>query len=563
MRRHLALLLLASAFTFFVGLGRAAIGDADEAFYAEAAREMAESGNWLTPYYNYEERFQKPILYYWLAAATFKITGPGEAAARLPAACAGLALVLITWGCGRRWYDERTALLAGLIAASNFGYFAIGRLALPDLPLAAFMTLSTWAALEAARLEGAGSPGSGDGEGRTRAWLLLASVAAALAMLMKGPVGVALPALTLLVIVRLGLVGPRRWLPVRPGALVLAAGVFLLVAAPWYAAMVQEHGLAYLHRFFIGENVERFATDRYNEPRSLFFYVPVVLGGLAPWSAFLLLWIPGLAAARRRWRGRLSPDAQVMAVWALVPFVFYSLSIGKQPRYILPMLPPLALLLARTLRTQLDDMAAGRSRGRLVSGLAVVSGLLLAVPGLLLLRAAPLLEALSPAATQAAAVLIVLAGLAIGVTGWRRPVRLPVVIPVAAIAAFLSLQYSVFSARGAEPVQRMAAAYNAARTGHEPSGTHRAFVRNLVFYTGVPQSNIVEIADLVTFLEQPTRVLCVLRQRDLDQLAADHQVRPRVLASLRYFNPAALRLRTLVWPDPARDVETVHLVTNR
>ena len=86
--------------TFFAGLGRGAIGDSDEAFYAEAAREMVVSGDWLTPYYNYELRFQKPILFYWLVSMTYKAAGVGEAAARFPSALAGFGLAILTYLAG-------------------------------------------------------------------------------------------------------------------------------------------------------------------------------------------------------------------------------------------------------------------------------------------------------------------------------------------------------------------------------------------------------------------------------------------------------------------------------
>ena len=128
-------LLFLAALTFFAGLGRGAITDSDEAFYAESSREMVASGDWLTPHYNYEPRFQKPVLYYWLTSAIYLISGPSEFGARLWAAIAGLGLVLVTAAAGRRWYDETTGLLAGAMVATSFGYFSIGRMALPDLPL--------------------------------------------------------------------------------------------------------------------------------------------------------------------------------------------------------------------------------------------------------------------------------------------------------------------------------------------------------------------------------------------------------------------------------------------
>ena len=89
-------LLLLAALTFFAGLGRGAITDSDEAFYAESSREMVASGDWITPHYNYEPRFQKPVLYYWLTSATYLVTGASEMGARLWAALAGVGLVLVT-----------------------------------------------------------------------------------------------------------------------------------------------------------------------------------------------------------------------------------------------------------------------------------------------------------------------------------------------------------------------------------------------------------------------------------------------------------------------------------
>src|SRR5687768_16517743 len=140
---------------------------------------MVESGDWLTPYFNYEQRWQKPILYYWLTAATYLIAGPTEWGARFWSALSGLGLVLITWAAARRSARrgdddvhgggvDSAAWLAGAIVATCYGYFAMARLALPDLPLAFFITLGIWAALER--------------------WWILAGLAAALGFLMKGPV---------------------------------------------------------------------------------------------------------------------------------------------------------------------------------------------------------------------------------------------------------------------------------------------------------------------------------------------------------------------------------------
>src|SRR6185436_7932037 len=142
-------LLILCVFTFFVGLGRQAITDSDEGYYAEASREMVESGDWLTPHFNYENRFEKPPLYYWLTAATYLATGPGEGAARFWSAMSALGLVLLTWAIAGGPIRKSAAWLAAVIVATSFGCFTMGRWALPDLPLTFFITLGIWAALRA------------------------------------------------------------------------------------------------------------------------------------------------------------------------------------------------------------------------------------------------------------------------------------------------------------------------------------------------------------------------------------------------------------------------------
>jgi 4-amino-4-deoxy-L-arabinose transferase-like glycosyltransferase len=556
--RHLSIVLLAGFLTFFVGLGRAAISDSDEAFYAEAAREMVESGDWLTPRYNYEPRFQKPILYYWLTAAAFQAAGVGEAAARFPSALAGLGLALLTYACGRRWLDARAAAIAGLMAATNFGYFSIGRLALPDLPLTFFMTLATFAGLEAVRVARVTGHAAG------RPWLLVAAAASALAVLTKGPVGLALPAL----VVAAGLVLPRppvsqRW-PFPTRDVLLAASLFVVIAAPWYGAMAVHHGPGYLHHFFIGENLERFATGRYNVPRPIYYYAPILAGGLLPWSPFLLLGIPGALACVRR-RRPLDATEWRLLLWAGLPLIFYSLSIGKQPRYILPVLPPLALLLAQAVAWRLDRAATGIGSARYaLAGCATVAAGAMVTLALLLHRGKPLLFTLDPSSGLAATLAILGAGLATAGLAWLGPPRVLVgTVAAGSIVTLLALHFSVYSAGGLEPVQQVATLVATSRDRVARSGTYRVFVRNLIFYTGMPQTDLVDDEALAAFLGSADRVLCVVAADDLARVERASGVGTVRLGQVRYFNPAGLRLRTLLAPDPEHDLDTVVLVANR
>jgi 4-amino-4-deoxy-L-arabinose transferase-like glycosyltransferase len=544
-RRPALLLILLASVTFLAGIGRPAIGDSDEGFYAEAGREMVESGDWLTPHYNYEYRFQKPILFYWLVSSSYVVGGVGEAQARAWPALAGIGLALVTLVAGRRMFDEPTGLLAGAIVATAFGYFSIGRLALPDLPLAFFVTLAILAALA----------GTVDDDPRARRWLLLAAVAAGLGFLTKGPVALVVAGLVLLPIWVLE--RARFRLTVTQAIVVVV--VALAIGAPWYVAMTLVHGKAYLDSFFIGDNVERFTTSRYNDPRPLWFYVPILAGGMLPWTPVAAVALPRLAT----WaRVRLAPTRETarLLIWAFLPLLFFTASIGKQPRYILPILPPLALLLAREVQQRLR-VRSGRDWW--LQAPAIVVGLLLAAMALLLYRARPIVVMVpsvfvlaSIAAIAVAAVIALAAGLA------NTARAVPLGIALAGALTLAGLQYGL-SPAGRDPVQDMAAIVLQHRTGHEPVATYRVFVRNLVFYTGVRNIDLLNDQHVIDYLRSPNRVLCVIDAAELDRLSRIGSLQPRVLGEVLYFNASAVKLRTFLSPEPHRDLERVLLVTNK
>ena len=558
--RHTFVLVGVCALTFFVGLGRPALTDSDEAFYAESAREMIERSDWLTPYYNGEPRFDKPVLYYWLVAASYVAAGSSPGAARFPAALAGVGLVLVTFLCARRWYDEPTALLAGLIGATSAGIVAMARQALPDLPLAFFVTLSTWAALVALLDD----PPRQLDPGERRRWLLLAALAAAGAFLVKGPVGPALAAVVVLPLLALEWRrGGGRVLRATAVDLGLASGVFLLVALPWYAAMAAEHGAGYLERFFLAENLERFATDRYNAPRPAWYYLPIVAGGLLPWSPFMILWVPAL---RRAWRRRtLDSRALRLAVWAGAPLAFYTLSVGKQPRYILPLLTPLAILLARAMVHAVADSPT--TRKIFVAGGAAAGTLVLVIGGLIY-RARPLLFEWSPEVTLGVPVAVLLAGSAIVAASLAarrhapRAAGIPALVAAAAIVLAVGAHLVVLASPGPAPVERVAAMLAAAREVDEPYGRHRVFDRNLVYYTGTPHVELPVPQAVRDFLRSSGRVLCVLRAEDAAHFQRDG-LRLQRLGEVRYLNTGSLNLRALLDPDPELYLQRVVLVANR
>jgi 4-amino-4-deoxy-L-arabinose transferase-like glycosyltransferase len=551
-RRALLLVLLCVP-SFFIFLGSAAITDSDEAYYAEASREMIESGDWITPRFNYDLRFEKPVLFYWMVAGAYTVTGVGEGAARFWAALSGIGLVLVAYACGRRWVNDDAGFVAGAVTATSYATAAMARQSLPDLPLAFFITLAIWSAFEAfSRVE------RGPTEWTARRWLILSAAACALAALTKGPVGVALPVLAVLPPIASEYVrapAGRRRLPVSLLDLAVAVIVFLVIAVPWYAAVTWVHGESYLYRFFVGENIERFATPRYNDPRPIWFYLPILVGGLLPWSTFAVLWIRRVAMGS----GKLLR----LASWALVPLVVFSLSVGKQPRYILPCLVPLAILLGTSISARVGATLKGRRDAALTTA-GLLSGSILLTVGVLLYHARPLLSAAGGRSTALWAIVVIAAAAAVIVVAVRRSARLlPATLAVAAATTLVALQGSIMTARGPEPVIAVAEVIVRERSAEADVCACGAFLRNLPFYVGARTIAAGTQDEVNAALASDRPIIAAIDERKLVEAETALGRRFERLFEAPYLNTALLRLDDFMRPDPDRTFQRVIVIRTR
>ena len=549
-RSVLALLFLCSV-TFFLGLGRQAITDSDEAFYAEAAREMVEGNDWLTPHFNYEDRWQKPILYYWFTAAAFAGTDPSEFMARFGAALSGAGLVLLTWNVARRLLADPTAAwFAGAIAATCYGYFAMARAALPDLPLALFITATIWAALRA----------TDPAERLPTSWAAIAGLAAGLGFLTKGPLGVVIPAIVLMPIWW----RERRRVVIRPTDATTAFVLFLISGLPWYVVMWGVHGTPYLQSFFVADNLERFATTRYNDFRAIWYYVPILVGGLIPWTVYALVlpWrIVGDLSRRRR---RLTDVEWRLVIWTLAPLLLFTVSVGKQPRYVLPVLPPIAIMVGAGIANRIA--AASRDRAARVELVIATLGTaaMFAAMATLFYRARILFVSAYPTLTWTGIAIVIGAALVLAVTATRRSWnRLAAFMPASAALLLLTLQFGAFAGKRPEAVEQIAALIHANRFGGESIGEYETFVRNLPFYTRLKQVPVTDDASATAFLNATDRVFLVLNRRDYARLKTLVAQPLNVIGEVTYWNTAGVRLRTLLLPRPEEDLDTVMVISNR
>ncbi len=339
------LLILTSFGTLWFRLGGLPFIGADEPRYARIAEEMSAAGRWVTPLLEGFPWLEKPPLYYWLTIPSYRIFGVSEAAARIgPALCALLTAAIVLW-LGSRLWSRRAGVLGSMILLTSIGVSAFGRSASPDMPFTACCTAAL-ALLATAVVRG----------GLARWQILCAYAFLGLAVLAKGPVGLILGAGILLVFWVLDEQGGslRRVLPL-PG-IAIAAGV----ALPWFWLAFRENGFTFISVFFINHNLARYVSDLHHHEQPLYYFFPVVLGLLFPWSGLLPALVPGsLSGAIRNWRS-WDRGALFLGCWAVFPILFFSLSTSKLPGYVLPSLPPLALLLGRRLAGFIQDPDPGR-----------------------------------------------------------------------------------------------------------------------------------------------------------------------------------------------------------
>ncbi len=373
-RTDVLLLAVFCGFLFFYGLGAFGLVGADEPRYAQVAREMLERSDWITPSLQAKAWLEKPALYYWQAMLSFRAFGIDDRAARLPAAFDAAMLIAAIYFFLRR-FRPGSELDGALITASCAGVVIFAHAAATDMPLASSFAIALlgWYAWY---------------EGRSRIYLAASYFFLALGTLAKGPIAPALAA----VIVFLFVAVKRDWRAIPRTLWIPGIVLYFAVMLPWYIA-VQLRNPEFFRVFILEHNFARFSRDVYHHHQPFWFYVPVFLLAMMPWTLALILAV--VERVRLIWAERSNKDVfsnpedswpLFLFIWMLVPILFFSASQSKLPGYILPAVPAAALLVAEYLAARRGDKlfnAEGAEVSRRLGGKSRFSFLFAAAHGIL------------------------------------------------------------------------------------------------------------------------------------------------------------------------------------
>ncbi|NQT06668.1 MAG: glycosyltransferase family 39 protein [Candidatus Omnitrophica bacterium] len=330
----IALILVLGCLAFLAfNLGDLGLMKGDENYYFSSARRMITDGDWITPRYHHHIRFEKPVLYYWVVVLFLKLFGTSWAAARMTSVLFGTLTVLLTYLMGLRFFAKKPAFLSAIILATSFLFFQYARLTVIDITFLFLVTFSFYLFIK------------GDAEDK-RSIIFLSSIPLGLSVMAKGPIGVAIFLMTVLIYV----IRSKRYRALIGPQFIFGAFVVLLISLPWPYAMFKLHGREYLNHLWEIEAVDKVAGSMLNIGeikalplyiiKHLGYYIPVVIFSFAPWSLFLPFGI------FKKLKVNKDNNRLFILSWFWTVFIFFSLVSFKHTHYMLLLSVPLAMIMA-------------------------------------------------------------------------------------------------------------------------------------------------------------------------------------------------------------------------
>lgn len=411
------LIALLSLVIFFFYLGGIPLLDPDEPVYAQTPKEMLAFSDLISPRIYGEFWYDKPPMYYWLVAGAYQLFGINEFAARFPSALLGLITVLYIYQMGTRLFGERAGFLSAMILATSIEFFYLGKAAVTDMTLTFCLTVALLSFID------------------KRYYLFY--IFAGLATVTKGPVGILFPA----AIIFIYLLVTRRWHELT--AIKLPQGIFIFaaVALPWYVAMYQLHGAAFIDTFIGFHNVTRFTSPEHPEGVLWYYFIPVLILGFFPWSAVAVQAVWASIVNGNRAYSKLT----FLNCWAWFIFLFFTISRTKLVSYILPMFPPLAMIVGWHIATLLERRT--RHGQTVWAACLLVLGLLLAAGSIIGSREMPQLAGGAYATAAVFGLMAVVSSYWL----WKNKIKRAFALQVAAMAIF-SVIFMTMLLPAVEPV---------------------------------------------------------------------------------------------------------------
>ena len=499
-------LLVASAILLFVDLGGSTIWDINEAFYVETPKQMVLTGDYVNPSFNGAERFNKPVLSYWIVAGFYKVMGVSVTTERVAIALGSLLLIGATFVIGRTLGGRNAGVIAALVLASAPSVMLWSRRIFIDVWLTSLLALALMCYVLV------------DAHPHRRRLSLIGMYAAiGLAMLTKGPVALVLPGLALLI----HLTWTRTLRDLRVMMIPIGLLIIAVIVAPWYIADYHQHGWKHISGFFIGENLDRYTETYGAQNRGLWFYIPVLLGDLTPWSMFLP------AAIWLAWRER-RPDLRLMIIWIAVFAGVFSLSKTKQDLYIFPAAPAIAalvgVLVARSIGTGIGLW--NDAVGRLARVGAIVTSLGLMVVGALAVYLTWITNDIPNLRQAAVAGGVLIAGGAAACVLALRARLLTVAMSLGATAVVVNWLLVLLVMRPFEAFKPIAPMSEWLR-GHADGAVvahYKTPLASMTYYLGRPVTQVFDAAAMTSLINSEERLYVMARPGDIAEISARNAV---------------------------------------
>ncbi len=323
--KNISIIIFVSFLTIFLYIGKTSLWDPDEPRYAQAAREMLQTGDFINPRYNGKPRYDKPPLIYWtIALASFPKGEVTEFSARIPSVIFGICGAILTYLIAELFFSKEVALFSSIILTTTYGYVKAARSSTPDMCLSFFIFLSLYLFLRIYF-----------GRGEKCINIVLFYLSLSLSVLSKGPVGIAIPSF----IIFFFLLSERKISFIKELLKPYGIAFFLISVLPWFLVTDPK----FLKVFFLKHNILRY-THAFAHKNPIYYYIPKLFSHLMPWSFF----IPACFLNFKEEKD-LRSKLLFFIIWFFSVFLFFSLSQAKRPIYILPLYPAASIIMAKSL----------------------------------------------------------------------------------------------------------------------------------------------------------------------------------------------------------------------